>query len=271
MKLVVKRSTRTNHANCKVQNNNTFHMSRKCFDFFGQPFLFWIITVTTEDDQPVETWYRAKDIALFFGYTYPSQAIYRYIKPEWKKDWDYFAQKILRAPKYWRKDNKFLSIQGVYLLSSYSKLSVAKYFGCWVSTQFLLPMNKNCVIQTFFNDSSYTKNKLFVNDDNTGYVYIATTESYRIKYKCKVIYKIGKTVNVQKRLSAINSTRYGKDIFKLVKAWKLKNNYHDVEKYIFTNLRNRHEEKEFYSFDNDIEAVRILSQFIIKYKQINNH
>lgn len=87
------------------------------------------------DDQAV-AWFRGNSVGLALGYTIPKQAIYKNLKPKWKKN---LGSLISTSLVYNDAKEMYICEVGLYMLVFKCKLPVAEKFLAWV-TEEVLPL-----------------------------------------------------------------------------------------------------------------------------------
>lgn len=193
----------------------------------------WIFVIRNANGVD-EFWFKECDIAEFLGYAKPTNAIADNVFIEWCSSWETLSPaggSIMSSihdgasSDEESSDNDlthsldpktiFISEAGVYALVLHSKKHEALEFQKWLMND-ALPALRRDLIQEYmdsFRDAGELKHLNL--EGLRGYVYLATTPSYRQNK----IYTIGYTSNLEQRLNNLNAVRTNDDEFEYVGCW----------------------------------------------------
>lgn len=217
------------------------------------PFDCWIFVIRHDDGRPDEFWFRGRDIAEFLEYKKPYDALQNNVSKEYQQRWCDLRSTSENddiTPSNWQPYMVFISEAGLYALVMRSKKPEAAAFQKWIMEN-VLPSLRGDLLNDYcskYRDvDELARLKL---DALRGYVYLATTASYRARNT----YKIGFTSNPEQRMSNLNAVRTHDDEFSYVNLWPV-DNCRAAERQVFSKLLKYRLHKEFFKFDNDDVAI----------------
>jgi prophage antirepressor-like protein len=92
-------------------------------------------------------WFKGHDVAIFLGYANPADAVFKRVKPKWKKTWEQLKGsagcRTLDLPTNWQPHSVFISEPGLYSLIAGSKMPEAEQFMDWVFEDVLTSLRRD--------------------------------------------------------------------------------------------------------------------------------
>lgn len=188
-----------------------------------------------------EFWFKALDMAIFLRFIRPLKTICYDINPLFKLRWSQLNDGSALETRIWNKDLLFLNEYGLNMLLVMANSREAKSFYQWMFGNILPALREH-----------YRRPK--------SHIFLATTPIYRDANA----YKLGSTyIDLDLKLLNMNKHRLPGDKYEFVKTWA-EENAHLVTRQIARQLKKtpRSIENNFFEFNNDSEAVRIVEKIL---------
>lgn len=231
-------------------------LSKQTFYLNDQPFEIKFIEEKI-NNETAQFWFAAKEFAKAMGYERPDNIIHEKIDVKYRRKFIDFKcpDTIQDASLTIHPSTVFVNKAGLFQMITTSKLKNSTQLQKWVYEEVFPKIDG-----TFIEDAVQHLN---TSEKELGVFYVVTNEQYHERN----LYKIGKTINMDKRLTQLNCGRAKYDLLRLLFHSPQSIHYSDIEQDMKTALRDYQDNGEVYCvplqiiFDN-------LTDILNKYRQL---